>query len=149
MSCGVHVQIECQSKEFHRKRDFYSEYNEAAARFKLVHGNKKPLSKPKRVVKGGEDANAQSSTTNPLPLDGAQALTTNGDSTNPNTNQINQNPAPTGTTSLNANPSAPTPITSESKAAEPPSWAVPTRPPRPQNCSFLQGNFYIFGWSFL
>ena len=39
--------MEKKSLEFHRKRDFYSEYNEVAARFKLVLGNKKPLSKKK------------------------------------------------------------------------------------------------------
>lgn len=129
------MQIEHQPKEFHRKRDFYSEYNEAAARFKLVHGNKKPLSKPKRLVKGGEDANANvaKGESSLPPLDGMQSSTANPDSTNPITNQINQNPitsqidqnpAPTITASI-ANPSAqnsaPTSTTVESKAAQPPS----------------------------
>ncbi|KAH7387700.1 hypothetical protein KP509_16G037200 [Ceratopteris richardii] len=56
--------IDQQSMEFHRKRNFYSEYNEAAARFKLVHGNKKPLSKPRRVP-GRNDQNGTASNEKP------------------------------------------------------------------------------------
>jgi hypothetical protein len=48
--------VERKSLEFHRKRDFYSDYNEVAARFKLVLGNKKPLSKKKDNGKEGNDS---------------------------------------------------------------------------------------------
>jgi hypothetical protein len=48
--------VEKKSLEFHRKRDFYSDYNEVAARFKLVLGNKKPLLKKKDNGKEGNDS---------------------------------------------------------------------------------------------
>ncbi|KAI5083024.1 hypothetical protein GOP47_0002767 [Adiantum capillus-veneris] len=116
--------IDHESMEFHRKRDFYSEYNEAAARFKLVHGNKKPLSKPKRVGKGGEEAMAvngppSAGIPGAKPLDGI--ATNNGDATKSNTLQIDQNTTPTTNTNPVSEPTTSTPstTTTESKPVEP------------------------------
>ncbi|MCO5594756.1 hypothetical protein L7F22_048789 [Adiantum nelumboides] len=119
--------IDHDSMEFHRKRDFYSEYNEAAARFKLVHGNKKPLSKPKRVGKGVEEATASNARSSPTlsgsagakPLSGV--ATNNGDVTKFNTDQSDQNKTLMTDTNTIGGPSSspPTTTSAESKPAEP------------------------------